>query len=235
MKLNALTLLGALAALVGSAVTASADHIWINEIHYDNVGTDAGEFVEIAIRTPNASGFTAADYSIELYNGSAAPAAAIRYDIDSLSTATVTGPFPILGSTDVVTLYTINYPSNGIQNGVSDGIALVNVTNSTVSQFLSYEGPVTATGTGVAGGAAAVATALTVLEDGTGTGTSLGAVGTGFGADQFGATTFALLTSPTAGGVNTDQVLAVPEPSAAVAALLGLSAIGALSMRARLG
>jgi hypothetical protein len=31
------------------AVPALANNVWINEIHYDNSGTDAGEFIEVVI------------------------------------------------------------------------------------------------------------------------------------------------------------------------------------------
>ena len=37
-----------LAALLTMASTAQGQSVFINEIHYDNVGTDSGEAVEIA-------------------------------------------------------------------------------------------------------------------------------------------------------------------------------------------
>ena len=40
--------------------------VWINEIHYDNAGTDVGEFIEIA----GTAGFDLAGYSLVVYNGS---------------------------------------------------------------------------------------------------------------------------------------------------------------------
>ena len=39
----------------------------------------------------------------------------------------------------------VDYPSNGIQNGSPDGIALVDASGA-VMQFLSYEGTLTAVG-----------------------------------------------------------------------------------------
>ena len=39
--------------------------MWINEIHYDNAGTDTGEFVEIA----GAAGTILDDWSLVGYNG----------------------------------------------------------------------------------------------------------------------------------------------------------------------
>ena len=40
--------------------------VFINEIHYDNIGTDSDEFVEIA----GPAGTSLEGYSIVLYNGS---------------------------------------------------------------------------------------------------------------------------------------------------------------------
>jgi hypothetical protein len=108
--------------------------VWINEIHYDNDGTDAGECIEIA----GVAGTDMSCYSIELYNG-AAP-----YDNDALS-----GLIPDEGCGYGAIF--ICYPSNGIQNGGSDGMALYNTCTSTVEQFLSYEGIINAT-SGVANG-----------------------------------------------------------------------------------
>jgi hypothetical protein len=41
---------------------------WINEFHYDNIGTDIDEFIEIVI--DNAALFDMDDFSVSLYNGS---------------------------------------------------------------------------------------------------------------------------------------------------------------------
>src|SRR5687767_6809688 len=119
----ALSLLCGIAAQAGTGPT-----VFINEFHYDNTGTDAGEFIEIA----GPAGTSLAGYRIELYNG----AGGARYDNDELS-----GTIPNQGNG--FGTVSISYPSNGIQNGAPDGIALVNGT--TVIQFLSYEGTFTAT------------------------------------------------------------------------------------------
>ena len=52
------------AAAVGGRGQTSPT-VFINEIHYDNTGTDAGEFIEIA----GPAGTNLSDYSIVLYNG----------------------------------------------------------------------------------------------------------------------------------------------------------------------
>lgn len=108
--------------------------IFINEIHYDNTSTDTGEFVEVA----GPAGTNLTGWSIVLYNG----AGGASYDTDAL-----VGTIPSQqGGYGTVS---ISYPSNGIQNGSPDGIALVN--GSTVVQFLCYEGVFAAVG-GPAGG-----------------------------------------------------------------------------------
>ncbi|HAV77211.1 MAG TPA: hypothetical protein DCX53_07645 [Anaerolineae bacterium] len=101
----------------------SSTTVFINEIHYDNTGTDTGESIEIA----GPAGTDLTGWKIVLYNGSNGAV----YDTDTLS-----GTIPNQqGGYGTVVLA---YPSNGIQNGAPDGIALVNGT--TLVQFLSYEG-----------------------------------------------------------------------------------------------
>jgi uncharacterized protein len=114
------------AAIGGRGQTSPA--VFINEIHYDNTGIDAGELVEIA----GPAGTNLADYSIVLYNG----AGGATYDTDVLS-GTIPDQQNGFGTAILA------YPANGIQNGAPDGIALV--FRGTVVQFLSYEGTFTAT------------------------------------------------------------------------------------------
>lgn len=163
-------LLGALAlattsatALTGapaSAVAPAESTVFISEIHYDNDGTDSGEFVEVAAPT----GTDLAQWSIVLYNASNGAV----YDTDPL-TGTATDQSGGLGFTAV------SYPSNGIQNGSPDGVALVGPDG--VEQFLSYEGSFTAVG-GPAGGQ--TSTDIGVSETGTTpVGSSLALSGTG--------------------------------------------------------
>ncbi len=102
--------------------------IFINEFHYDNAGTDANEFIEIA----GVAGTDLTDWSIVLYNGNNGGV----YDTQNL-----TGTIP--DQTDGFGTVAIDFPVNGIQNGSPDGIALVDNTGKVI-QFLSYEGVLTA-------------------------------------------------------------------------------------------
>ena len=96
--------------------------IWINEIHYDNVGGDTGEFVEVTAPL----GTDLSGYSITRYrdNGTV-------YSSPSLKGVTlISGP---------LREYAIfNYNPGGLQNGPSDGLALI--LGTTVIDFISYEG-----------------------------------------------------------------------------------------------
>lgn len=101
---------------------------WINEIHYDNTGTDTNEGIEIAgPANTNLSG-----WSIVLYNGNGGAS----YNIKSL-TGIISDQQSGYG-----TIW-FDYPVDGIQNGDPDGISLISPSNSVV-QFLSYEGTFTA-------------------------------------------------------------------------------------------
>ena len=95
---------------VGVARLPATTAVFINEIHYDNTGTDAGEAIEIA----GPAGRISRGYSLVLYNGNGGAV----YDTDVLS-----GVIP--NQDDGFGTIALSYPSNGIQNGSPDGIALV--------------------------------------------------------------------------------------------------------------
>ncbi|QDU89592.1 hypothetical protein Pla175_29840 [Pirellulimonas nuda] len=218
------------AALVSFAGGAAADHIWINEFHYDNDGADANEFVEVAVRSGPA--FNPADFSVQPYNGNGG---ATYGTAQPLSAFTVGATSPIAGSVESVTFYSFVFTgtdSNGLQNGAPDGLALVNTVTPSVVEFLSYEGSFMATN-GPAMGATSVDIGVSETDDGVLT--SLGLVGAGSSAADF---TWALIAdgSATPGAVNTGQTLgpaAVPEPASI--ALMALCVAGVVGMRYRLG
>lgn len=107
----------------------------VNEIHYDNLGTDTGEAVEVE----GPAGISIAGYSIVLYNGNGGAA---------YNTTVLTGAFPASCGARGVAFVT--YPQDGIQNGSPDGVAFVDA-GGVVLDFISYEGVFTAT-TGPAAG-----------------------------------------------------------------------------------
>ena len=203
--------------------TANADHIWVNEIHYDNTGADVAEFIEVGLRTPNMSGDIPSDYVIELYNNGTI----YNTTLDLTMADATSAPIPVIngGATEVVTLF--SFDVSGIQNGPSDGFALVNATTASVVDGLlySYEGTFAATN-GTAAGLTSVALAADEAAP-LAAGGSVGATGDGFGANQFGPGSFAALTA-TPGAANTGQVFtrAVPEPSSiALLGLIGLAGV----------
>ncbi|MDX2043262.1 MAG: HYR domain-containing protein [Acidobacteriota bacterium] len=150
--------------------------VFINEILYDINGTDAGEFIEVAA----PAGTNMANYSIVLYNGSGGAV----YDTDALSGTTTNQQ----GGYGTVS---ISYPSNGIQNGAPDGIALINTATNTLVQFLCYEGTFVGVG-GLANGV--TCTDIGVSLSGTnaaGTSLQLQGTGTTYGDFTWNATSIA--------------------------------------------
>lgn len=139
---------------------------FINEFHYDNVGADTGEAVEIA----GPAGTDLGQYSLVLYNGSNS----LVYRTEALSGV-------LSDQASGFGFSVVDLPTDGIQNGAPDGIALVR--GSEVIEFLSYEGTMIA-----ADGPAAGVTSVDVLVQETGStpvGASLQRVGTGNLASHF--------------------------------------------------
>lgn len=163
---------------------------WINEIHYDNASTDAGEAVEVIIENPA----TLSDYMVELYNGSNGTV----YDSETLDNF-------IVGTTDGN--FTIYYwqPSS-IQNGDPDGMALSY--DGSLIQFLSYEGTFTATDGNASG---ITSTAIGVSESSsTQIGESLQLTGSG---DQYSDFAWAAASSDNFGSLNNGQSFPVVNPN----------------------
>lgn len=159
---------GALVVFLTMSVPLRAQTaVFINEIHYDNSGTDSGEAIEVA----GPAGTDLSGWSLVLYNGSVQT---------EYNTTTLSGVIPDLENGFGAVF--VSYPSNGIQNGSPDGIALVDDTGAVV-QFLSYEGSFTAVG-GPADGM--TSTDIGVSEaSGTAVGDSLQLTGTGTTYEDF--------------------------------------------------
>ncbi|GAB1342257.1 DNA/RNA non-specific endonuclease [Gemmatimonas sp.] len=122
-------------ATITVVAAPSLPDIRFSEIHYDNFGTDVGEFIEI--EGPGSTNLTG--WSVVLYNGNGG----VTYSQQILSGSIV----PTCADRGVVT---VDYPQDGIQNGAPDGFALVD-NNGSVVEFLSYEGTFTATNGPAAG------------------------------------------------------------------------------------
>lgn len=128
-----------LAAGPAGAVAGDSSTVFVNEIHYDNASDDTGEFVEIA----GPAGTDLTGWTLVLYNGSSSVLAPYGSPID-LGGETIDDEGTGSGA------FAIEFPSNGIQNGGPDGLALVDA-GGTVVQFLSYEGSFTASSGPAAG------------------------------------------------------------------------------------
>ncbi len=174
--------------------------VFVNEFHYDNNGTDSGEFIEIV----GTAGTDITGWSIVRYNGN--------------NGNVYTSPGPNPAGSDVFSgilgddtgsgfgFATVNYNTNGLQNGPADGFALVDNTNSVI-QFLSYEGSFTANNGPAAGMSSAD---IGVSESGgTPAGASLQLSGQGLQASDF---IWTAQPAATAGATNTNQVFDTPIP-----------------------
>ena len=103
----------------------NAQTIFINEIHYDNAGADEGEGVEIC----GSAGTDLTGYKLSFYRD-----VGTFYDTKNL--------YGIIQNQQN-NRGTLWFNQSGIQNGPSDGIALVDDLGEVI-QFLSYEGTITA-------------------------------------------------------------------------------------------
>lgn len=198
--------------LVSSQLQALPVHI--NEFHYDNQGADQNEFVEIA----GLSGTSLDGWTLEFYNGGNNK----RYMTWDLS-----GSFADQQAGWGVLAFT---GSGGIQNGGSDGIALIDALGDLV-QFISYEGMLVAAD-GSAMGNASVDVGVAELPS-TPVGSSIQLTGTADSSEGFSW----VLGSASFGELNFDQFYQTPivnsnTPPSSVSEPSNLSwlALGALMM-----
>ena len=129
-------------------VSAAAQHLVINEIDYDMVGTgDNMEYVEIY--NPSTAAISLTNVSLVLVNGNNAPAGS-PYTTVALGSA---GSIPA-GGYLVVAGANVTVPASAqklmtswnvdaVQNGAPDGVALIDTAAHTVIDALSYEGSIT--------------------------------------------------------------------------------------------
>jgi len=183
-------ILMALSLFFGLANAAMAD-VFINEIHYDNTGSDVDEAIEVAGDT----GTDLSGWTIVLYNGN---------NSQTYNTISLSGILP--NQQDGFGTLNFILSSNGLQNGAPDGMALVDPSNQVI-QFLSYEGIITATN-GPANGM--TSTDIAVSESsGTPVGHSLQLAGVGSQASDF---SWEAASANTYDAINTNQTFGAGGP-----------------------
>ncbi len=121
-----------LLTILMSAQASFSASVFLSEIHYDNTGTDTGEFVEIYL----ASGLDIFDVSVQLYNGNGG----VVYETISGADWTQGNTTILEGETFIIFSY--SGATNSIQNGSPDGVAIG--ISGTLIEFISYEGTLTA-------------------------------------------------------------------------------------------
>ena len=114
-------------SFTGGGSSEPVQQAWINEMHYDNQGSDADEGLEIA----GTAGLDLSGWMAALYNGNGGSV----YTTINLS-GTLQDEAGGIGF--------VWFAADGLQNGSPDGIALIDAGGQVV-QFLSYEGEVAAT------------------------------------------------------------------------------------------
>jgi hypothetical protein len=118
-------------SLAQSSITFSdSDSIFVNELHYDNVGLDSLEGIEIA----SVVGVDLSCYIVYLING---------YNGNYYATIVLDS----IQYSESCGIEYRHYLKSSIQNGSStegDGLLLYNLCDSSVVQFISYEGVVVA-------------------------------------------------------------------------------------------
>jgi large repetitive protein len=140
--------LGASTSSTQVSVVAGANNLVINEVDYDQVGTDNAEYIEIF--NPTGAAISLNNVAVVLINGAtnqAYPTATSTIDLSSLGSLPAGGYLVIAGANIAVPAGALKldpgWTSDRIQNGSPDGIALVDTATNTLIDALSYEGPIT--------------------------------------------------------------------------------------------
>ncbi len=145
--------------------SAYSSTVFINELHYDNSGSDINEALEIAA----ISGTNLAGWQLLFYNG----LNGTIYKTENLG-GTISNQNNGFG--------VLSFTFSGIQNGPADAFALVDSFGSVV-EFISYEGTVTGS---VGAALGLTSTDIGIAEDsGSAIGLSLQRIGTGTQSNDF--------------------------------------------------
>jgi hypothetical protein len=139
--------LGSSTSTTNVTVGTDAGHLVLNEIDYDQPGTDSAEYVEIY--NPSPVSRTLAGVSLMLVNG-ANNAVYTTVDLSSVGSLAAHGYLVVSGAAVTVQGSGVHFgptpawTSNAVQNGSPDGMALVDTTGLTVLDAVSYGGSITA-------------------------------------------------------------------------------------------
>ena len=192
-----------------AASTASAALV-INEVDYDQISTDTGEFVEVVNTGPAA--VDVSNVKLFLVNGGTSTS----YASYPMSGTLAAGAYFVFASSSVTVpagtaVSTFPSAANNIQNGAPDGLALVDTSTHAMLDAFSYEGSITsATLAGETGTFNLVEGTPFTLGD-TNTGTASLARSPNGQDTGSAASDWAYVTTPTPGADNP----APPPPSAA--------------------
>jgi hypothetical protein len=125
------------------ALRSATPRIVINEVDYDQVGTDTAEYIELY--NPGGGAVSLAGLQVVLING----ANGTPYDVIDLSTAgSLAGDrYLVIGGPGVSVPASAMkldpvWSQDQLQNGAPDGIALIDPVTKTVIDAVSYEGSV---------------------------------------------------------------------------------------------
>jgi hypothetical protein len=180
-------------------------HLVINEIDYDQAGTDMAEFIELFNSTDSAIDLSS--LAIVLVNGSTSLEYA-RYALSAAGAFVAPGQYLVLKSSSVVVpggvaTIDLGLGADHIQNGAPDGVVLIDTAAQRVLDALSYEGSITAASiSGFPGTPNLVeGTAFGGADSNTVAG-SLSRVPNGTDTDN-AATDWSFTTTPTPGAANT--------------------------------
>jgi hypothetical protein len=140
-----------LAAILGESIASTSltivpldtSHLVINEIDYDNPGTDTAEFVEIF--NPSTNTLSLANLALVFVNG----ANNTEYRRVNLSGNLPAQGYLVVANPGVTvapgaTVINFASASDNIQNGAPDAVLLFDTANHQVVDALSYEGVITA-------------------------------------------------------------------------------------------
>jgi Zn-dependent metalloprotease len=133
------------AASTAQVTVSTTGHLVINEVDYDQIGTDSGEFVEIY--NPTSAPISLATKHLIFVNGKN-NLVYRTVDLAPAGTLPSHGYLVVAGPNVVVPTPAIKldpgWTTNMIQNGSPDGIALIDTVAPSLEDALSYEGLVTA-------------------------------------------------------------------------------------------